>query len=89
MKIFYNKHPSFFEDLNNFLESRHYNISEKIDLDVKKIVNEVKQKGNQALFNFSKEFDGIELNNSNLLISNKILFYSFKLNSLNVSNFCS
>ena len=72
MKIFYNKHPSFFDDLNNFLEGRHYNISEKIDLDVKKIVNEVKQKGNQALFNFSMEFDGIELNNSNLLISDKI-----------------
>lgn len=72
MKIINNKDSNFLTDLQFFLESRLQDNNEEIDLEVKKIINEVKKKGDEALFYFSKKFDGVNLDKSNLLISREL-----------------
>ena len=72
MKILYNRDPNFLKDLQQLLESRSQNNNEKIDFEVGNIIHEIKEKGDKALFNFSKKFDNVELNESNLLLPNNI-----------------
>jgi len=72
VKIINNKDPNFLSDLQFYLESRSQENNEEIDLEVKNIISEVKEKGDKALFYFSKKFDGINLDESNLLISRKL-----------------
>ena len=72
MKIINNKNPDFLTDLKFFLKTRSQENNEKIDLEVKNIINEVKERGDEALFYFSKKFDGVNLNESNLLISREL-----------------
>ena len=97
MRIFKNTDYNFIKNIKIFLNSREKNYG-KIDLEVKKIVNEVIRKGDKALINFSLKFDGVELNSSNLKIPRKIRnFYrnqvdnkilkSFKISVKNVTNF--
>ena len=59
MKIINNKDSNFLSDLQFYLENRLQDNSEEIDLEVKKIISEVKEKGDEALFYFSKKFDGV------------------------------
>ena len=72
MKIINNKDPNFLSDLQFYLESRSQENNEEIDLEVKNIISEVKEKGDEALFYFSKKFDGVNLDESNLLISREL-----------------
>ncbi|MDP6784697.1 MAG: histidinol dehydrogenase, partial [Alphaproteobacteria bacterium] len=72
MKIINNKDSNFLSDLQFYLENRLQDNSEEIDLEVKKIISEVKEKGDEALFYFSKKFDGFDLDESNLLISREL-----------------
>ncbi len=72
MKIINNKNPNFLSDLQFYLESRSQENNEEIDLEVKNIISEVKEKGDEALFYFSKKFDGVDLDESNLLISKEL-----------------
>ena len=72
MKIINNKDSNFLSDLQFYLENRLQDNSEEIDLEVKKIISEVKEKGDEALFYFSKKFDGVNLDESNLLISREL-----------------
>ena len=72
MKIINNKDPNFLSDLQSYLESRSQDNNEEIDLEVKNIISEVKEKGDEALFYFSKKFDGVDLDESNLLISKEL-----------------
>ena len=72
MKIINNKDPNFLPDLQFYLESRLQENNEEIDLEVKNIISEVKEKGDEALFYFSKKFDGVDLDESNLLISREL-----------------
>ena len=72
MKIINNKDPNFLSDLQFYLESRSQDNNEEIDLEVKNIISEVKEKGDEALFYFSKKFDGVDLDESNLLISREL-----------------
>jgi len=72
MKILNNRDSNFLTDLQILLESRLQNNNEKIDLEVRNIIYEVKEKGDEALFNFSKKFDHVELNESNLLLPKNI-----------------
>ena len=64
MKILNYKEPNFYTDLQLLLNSRSQNYNEAIDIEVKDIIHEVKIKGDEALFSFSKKFDGVELNKS-------------------------
>jgi histidinol dehydrogenase len=72
VKIINNKNPNFLSDLQFYLESRSQENNEEIDLEVKNIISEVKEKGDEALFYFSKKFDGVDLDESNLLISKEL-----------------
>ena len=72
MKIINNKDPNFLSDLQFYLENRSQDNNEEIDLEVKNIISEVKEKGDEALFYFSKKFDGVDLDESNLLISREL-----------------
>ena len=72
MKIINNKDPNFLSDLQFYLESRLQEKNEEIDLEVKNIINEVKEKGDEALFYFSKKFDDVNLDESRLLISREL-----------------
>ena len=98
MKILNNRDSNFFKDLQKLLESRSQNNNEKIDLEVRNIIHEVKENGDKALFNFSKKFDKVELNESNLLLpknirnqyKNKIdlkILKSFERAITNITNF--
>jgi histidinol dehydrogenase len=72
VKIINNKDPNFLSDLQFYLESRLQEKNEEIDLEVKNIINEVKEKGDEALFYFSKKFDDVNLDESSLLISREL-----------------
>ena len=72
MKIVNNKDSNILTDLQLFLESRSQDNNEVIDLEVKNIISEVKEKGDEALFYFSKKFDGVDLDESNLFISREL-----------------
>ena len=100
MKLFHYKDNDFISKISNFIEHRYNSniANNKIDLKVKKIINNVKKNGDSALFKYSKKFDGINLNNSNLKLSKKILksykkdinpkiFKSFKVAIKNITNF--
>ena len=50
MKIINNKDPNFLSDLQFYLERRSQENNEEIDLEVKNIISEVKEKGDQPLF---------------------------------------
>ena len=63
MKILNNKDPNFIKNLQTLLNSRTQNNNEGIDLEVKKIISEVRESGDKALVNFSKKFDGVVLMN--------------------------
>ena len=100
MKLFHYKSNDFIHKLNNFIE-RRYNSNignNRIDLKVKRIINDIKNNGDTALFKYSKKFDGVSLNKSNLKLSNKILksykkdinpkiLRSFKIAIKNIINF--
>ena len=98
MKILNNKDSNFLTDLKIYLDSRSEDNNEKIDYEVKKIIDKVKEKGDEALFYFSKKFDGVDVDHSNLLISKKLLnkcihsidkkiLEAFKITINNVKNF--
>jgi len=98
VKIINNKDSNFLTDLQHFLDRRSQDNNEEIDLEVKNIISKVKEKGDEALFYFSKKFDGVNLDESNLLISkevrnqciNKIdkdILKSFEIAIDNVTNF--
>ena len=98
MKILNNRDSNFLKDLQQLLESRSQNNNEKIDLEVRNIIHEVKEKGDKALFNFSKKFDKVELNESNLLLPKNIrsqykkkidlkILKSFEKAITNITNF--
>ena len=55
MKIINNKDSNFLKDLQIFLESRSQDNNAEIDHEVKNIISEVKEKGDEALFYFSKK----------------------------------
>ena len=88
MKILeYNK-KEFLIELNKYLSNRNENTNVKVDKFVKNILDEVKQKGDQALIKYTKEFDRIELKNKEFLLSKEIInSYNNKINKEVFSSF--
>ncbi|MEC7745195.1 MAG: histidinol dehydrogenase [Pseudomonadota bacterium] len=72
MKILKSENQNFFKDLKFFLQKRLQQNIKDIDESVKKIINQIIQNGDEALFKYTKEFDGILIDSSNVLISKKI-----------------
>lgn len=81
MKTFKTNNKNFYKKLKVILAARSQNNIPKVDEKVKKIISEVKLKGDEALFNFAKKFDKSNINTSNILISKKIIkSYKKKIN---------
>ena len=72
MKILKSENQNFFKDLKFFLQKRLQQNIKDIDEPVKKIINQIIQNGDEALFKYTKEFDGSLIDSSNVLISKKI-----------------
>ena len=65
----------FISDLIN--QNKFLNI--KIEKEVEKIFQNIQAKGDRALFNYAKKFDGCKLNEKNIIINkNKIKFFARK-----------
>ena len=72
MKILRSENQNFFKDLKFFLQKRLQQNIKDIDESVKKNINQIIQNGDEALFKYTKEFDGSLIDSSNVLISKKI-----------------
>ena len=83
----FNKKDSFSE-LKNYLSKRNENSNEKVDESVKKILDEVKKQGDQALIKYTKEFDKIDLKIEELFLSKEIILsYKNKITQDVLSSF--
>ena len=98
MKKLKSSHKNFYNDLSVHLQKRSQINIPKIDNIVKKIIINVKKKGDKALFAYSKKFDDSSINESNILIPQKIrnlykdkidthVLEAFKTSIKNVTNF--
>ena len=72
MKILDTRNNNFYKDLDKILNSRSQTNKLNIDNEVRKIINEIINNGDKALFNFSKKYDSSKINASNILLSNKL-----------------
>ncbi len=79
MKIIKFNSKFFFENLKKKLDSRNLTIDKNIQNDVKKIINEVKNKGDDALINYTKKFDKILLRKNSFRLNERI-----QINNLNI-----
>ena len=80
MKILEFNKKDLFSELKNHLFKRYENTNDKVDESVKKILDDVKNQGDQALIKYTKEFDKIDLKIEDLFLSKEII-YSYKNNS--------
>ena len=77
-----------FSELKNYLSKRNENTNEKVNESVKKILDEVKKQGDQALIKYAKEFDKIDLKIEELFLSKEIInSYKDKINHQVLSSF--
>lgn len=72
MKILNYENSNFYKQLDILLKKRFQKNINNIDNVVKKIITKVMKKGDDALFDFAKKFDGNLINSKNILISKKI-----------------
>lgn len=98
MKIIYQNQSNILSHLGKLLENRTKDTSQVIDKKVKNIINTVKLKGDRALLRYTKKYDCINIEKSQLLLSNQIrkklkyqinqeVLKSFKLAIRNISKF--
>ena len=89
---------NFYKELENFLFKRSEFDNENIKDSVKLIIDEVKTNGDNALFNYTREFDGLNLTKKDLLLNESVrnsykaninnkIFLSFKKSIENVRKF--
>jgi histidinol dehydrogenase len=72
VKILRTKNKNFYKDLDLILQNRSTQNIINIDESVKNIISDIINKGDRALFEFAKKFDNTSINQSNILISNKV-----------------
>ena len=72
MKILKTQNSNFYNDLSMILQSRSNHNIDNIDELVKNIILDIKQKGDKALFDYTKQFDGTVINSFNILLSKEI-----------------
>ena len=97
MKLVKFNNKNFYKNLKKDLNKRYSSIDSNIQNDVKKIINEVKIKGDEALINYTKKFDKILLNKNNFSPNytsinykkntDKKILKSFKKAIKNITNF--
>jgi len=97
MKLVKFNNKNFYKNLQKDLNKRYSSIDSNIQNDVKKIINGVKIKGDEALINYTKKFDKILLNKNNFSPNytsinykkntDKKILKSFKKAIKNITNF--
>jgi len=97
MKLVKFNNKNFYKNLQKDLNKRYSSIDTKIQNDVKKIINRVIIKGDEALINYTKKFDKILLNKNNFSPNytsinykkntDKKILNSFKKAIKNITNF--
>ena len=97
MKLVKFNNKNFYKNLQKDLNKRYSSINSNIQNDVKKIINRVKIKGDEALINYTKKFDKILLNKNNFSPNytsinykkntDKKILKSFKKAIKNITNF--
>jgi len=97
MKLVKFNNKNFYKNLQKDLNKRYSSIDTKIQNDVKKIINRVAIKGDEALINYTKKFDKILLNKNNFSPNytsinykkntDKKILNSFKKAIKNITNF--
>tara|TARA_B110000438_G_scaffold288165_1_gene321290 strand:- start:127 stop:1422 length:1296 start_codon:yes stop_codon:yes gene_type:complete len=98
MKILNTSSDFFYSNLAEIVQKRSQNNLPSVDESVKKIINDVVLRGDTALFEYAKKYDGSNINKNNILLSkenrlsdkNKVdphILDAFKVAIKNVTNF--
>ena len=88
MKILTYTADNFWRQLEEHLSLREEETSSKIDDDVKSIIKDIKQHGDDKVIQFAKDFDKIILKKNEIKLTNLKQFYSLaKLNKETVESF--
>ena len=97
MKLVKFNNKNFYKNLQKDLNKRYSSIDTRIQNDVKKIINRVMIKGDEALIDYTKKFDKIILNKNNFSpnytsinykkYTDKKILNSFKKAIKNITNF--
>ena len=70
MKIVETKNKQFEKIFENLISSKRSQSISKLKL-VNQIIKNIRKKGDEALFNYTKKFDKININKKNIKITNK------------------
>ena len=57
------------EEIAEKFQGRKTEVSKEVNKTVQQIVEDIQKKGDTALFNYAKKFDGYDVNTSNLLVT--------------------
>ena len=98
MKILDTANKNFYVSLEEFIKKRYNEDCSNIDSEVKEIISNVINKGDESLFKYAKMFDDSLINKTNILISKKEIDLSqkkikketinaFKVAIKNITNF--
>ena len=78
---------NFYKELENFLFKRSEFDNENIKDSVKIIIDEVKTNGDNALLNYTREFDGLNLNKKDLILNESVRnSYKANINNEQIEN---
>lgn len=72
------RYPQDGQKISEFLENRKQPFPKEVLESVEEIIKEVREKGDRALFDYTKKFDGFDLNDSNLEITEDEMKEAFK-----------
>ena len=72
MNILYAKNNNFYKDLKLILDKRSQQNIPEIDEKVKNIIKDVVNRGDEALFEYSKKFDESNLNKKNIFLTDQV-----------------
>jgi histidinol dehydrogenase len=67
MKILNTSSDFFYSNLAEIVQKRSQNNLPSVDESVKKIINDVVLRGDTALFEYAKKYDGSNINKNNIL----------------------
>mgnify|MGYP001251594504 CR=1 FL=1 len=98
MKILYQKNKNFIDNFKFHFEKKKQKENKNLEFKVKKIINDVKNKGNKALIKYTKKFEKTELLESEILIPKNVrnsyknlidkkILNSFEVASRNIKKF--
>ena len=98
MNILYAKNNNFYKDLKLILDKRSQQNIPEIDEKVKNIIKDVVNRGDEALFEYSKKFDESNLNKKNIFLTDQVrisykdkvdenIINAFRVAIKNITNF--